>query len=186
MSTHTAERRPLGALGRMGVVAALHVGLLYMIANSLGHGAIDPGKQDRGHDHRRGAAARRSATAARTVTSRRGATPWCSLTTASGPRVRTDGRHHGPAARCRRPPGADGRKRRRAAAHRRRASGLALPAVSAAVSAQRNPRGQHGHRRHRGLRDCRTAASATRASSRARDSRRWISRRWMRRSANGA
>lgn len=36
MSTHTAERRPLGALGRMGVVAALHVGLLYMIANSLG------------------------------------------------------------------------------------------------------------------------------------------------------
>jgi protein TonB len=36
MSAHTAERRPLGALGRMGVVAALHVGLLYMIANSLG------------------------------------------------------------------------------------------------------------------------------------------------------
>jgi protein TonB len=36
MSTRTAERRPLGALGRMGVVAALHVGLLYMIANSLG------------------------------------------------------------------------------------------------------------------------------------------------------
>lgn len=36
MSTHTAERRPLGAIGRMGVVAALHVGLLYMIANSLG------------------------------------------------------------------------------------------------------------------------------------------------------
>ncbi len=36
MTTHTAERRPLGALGRMGVVAALHAGLLYMIANSLG------------------------------------------------------------------------------------------------------------------------------------------------------
>ncbi len=36
MSTYTAERRPLGALGRMGVVAALHAGLLYMIANSLG------------------------------------------------------------------------------------------------------------------------------------------------------
>ena len=36
MTTHTAERRPLGALGRMGIVAALHVGLLYMIANSLG------------------------------------------------------------------------------------------------------------------------------------------------------
>jgi len=36
MSTHTAERRPLGALGRMGVVAAMHVGLLYLIANSLG------------------------------------------------------------------------------------------------------------------------------------------------------
>jgi periplasmic protein TonB len=36
MSTHTAERRPLGALGRMGVVAALHVGALYLIASSLG------------------------------------------------------------------------------------------------------------------------------------------------------
>jgi periplasmic protein TonB len=36
MSTQTAERRPLGALGRMGVVAAMHVGLLYLIANSLG------------------------------------------------------------------------------------------------------------------------------------------------------
>ena len=36
MTTHTAERRPLGALGRMGVVAAMHVGLLYLIANSLG------------------------------------------------------------------------------------------------------------------------------------------------------
>ena len=36
MSTHIAERRPFGALGRMGIVAALHVGLLYMIANSLG------------------------------------------------------------------------------------------------------------------------------------------------------
>jgi protein TonB len=36
MSTHTAERRPLGALGRMGVVTALHAGALYLIANSLG------------------------------------------------------------------------------------------------------------------------------------------------------
>jgi len=36
MSTHTAERRPLGAMGRMGVVAAMHVGLLYVIAKSLG------------------------------------------------------------------------------------------------------------------------------------------------------
>ena len=36
MTAHTAERRPLGALGRMGVVAAMHVGLLYLIANSLG------------------------------------------------------------------------------------------------------------------------------------------------------
>lgn len=36
MSTRTVERRPLGALGRMGVVAALHAGLFYMIANSLG------------------------------------------------------------------------------------------------------------------------------------------------------
>ena len=36
MSTHTAERRPLGALGRMSIVAALHVGALYLIASSLG------------------------------------------------------------------------------------------------------------------------------------------------------
>lgn len=36
MSTHTAERRPMGALGRMGIVAALHVGALYLIASSLG------------------------------------------------------------------------------------------------------------------------------------------------------
>jgi len=36
MSAHTAERRPLGALGRMGIVAALHVGALYLIASSLG------------------------------------------------------------------------------------------------------------------------------------------------------
>jgi protein TonB len=36
MTTHIAERRPLGALGRMSVVAAMHVGLLYLIANSLG------------------------------------------------------------------------------------------------------------------------------------------------------
>jgi periplasmic protein TonB len=36
MSTHTAERRPLGALGRMGVVTGLHAGVLYLIANSLG------------------------------------------------------------------------------------------------------------------------------------------------------
>jgi len=36
MSTRIAERRPLGALGRMGVVAALHVGVLYLIAASLG------------------------------------------------------------------------------------------------------------------------------------------------------
>jgi periplasmic protein TonB len=36
MSAHTAERRPLGALGRMGVVAAMHVGVLYLIADSMG------------------------------------------------------------------------------------------------------------------------------------------------------
>ena len=36
MSTHTAVRRPVGALGRMGVVAGLHVAALYLIASSLG------------------------------------------------------------------------------------------------------------------------------------------------------
>jgi periplasmic protein TonB len=36
MVTRTAERRPLGALGRITLVAALHAGLLLVIANSLG------------------------------------------------------------------------------------------------------------------------------------------------------
>jgi len=36
MVARTAEMRPLGALGRMGVVAAVHVGVLYVIAQSLG------------------------------------------------------------------------------------------------------------------------------------------------------
>lgn len=36
MNTSVAEKRPLGALGRMGMVAALHAGALYLIATSLG------------------------------------------------------------------------------------------------------------------------------------------------------
>jgi len=36
MVARTAEKRPLGALGRMSVVAALHVGAALLIANSLG------------------------------------------------------------------------------------------------------------------------------------------------------
>src|SRR5688572_3903131 len=36
MNTSVADRRPLGALGRMGMVAGLHVGALYLIAMSLG------------------------------------------------------------------------------------------------------------------------------------------------------
>jgi protein TonB len=36
MTTGTAERRPLGTLGRISLVAALHAGLLLVIANSLG------------------------------------------------------------------------------------------------------------------------------------------------------
>jgi protein TonB len=39
MSAHVAERRPLGALGRMSLVAGLHVGVLFVIARSLGIGA---------------------------------------------------------------------------------------------------------------------------------------------------
>lgn len=39
MVTRTAERRPYGALGRMGVVAALHVCVLFVIARSLGIGS---------------------------------------------------------------------------------------------------------------------------------------------------
>ena len=39
MVTRTAERRPYGALGRMGVVAALHVCVLFVIARSMGIGA---------------------------------------------------------------------------------------------------------------------------------------------------
>ena len=36
MTAQTAERRPMGALGRMGMVAALHGAVLYLIASSLG------------------------------------------------------------------------------------------------------------------------------------------------------
>lgn len=36
MNTSVAERRPMGALGRMGMVAGLHVAALYLIASSLG------------------------------------------------------------------------------------------------------------------------------------------------------
>lgn len=36
MNTAVAEKRPLGALGRMGMVAGLHVAALYLIATGLG------------------------------------------------------------------------------------------------------------------------------------------------------
>ena len=36
MNTNVAERRPLGALGRMSMVAGLHLAALYLIATSLG------------------------------------------------------------------------------------------------------------------------------------------------------
>jgi periplasmic protein TonB len=36
MNTTVAEKRPLGALGRMGMVAGLHVAALYLIATGLG------------------------------------------------------------------------------------------------------------------------------------------------------
>lgn len=36
MTTSVAEKRPLGALGRMGAVAGLHAAALYLIAASLG------------------------------------------------------------------------------------------------------------------------------------------------------
>jgi protein TonB len=36
MNTHVAERRPLGALGRMGVVGGLHLAVIYLVATSLG------------------------------------------------------------------------------------------------------------------------------------------------------
>jgi len=42
MVTRTAERHPYGALGRMGVVAALHVCVLFVIARSLGIGTKAP------------------------------------------------------------------------------------------------------------------------------------------------
>ena len=45
MNTTVAEKRPLGALGRMGMVAGLHVAALYLIATSLGivpKIAVDP------------------------------------------------------------------------------------------------------------------------------------------------
>jgi len=39
MAAVAAQRRPLGALGRMGMVAGLHVAVLFVIARSLGIGA---------------------------------------------------------------------------------------------------------------------------------------------------
>jgi periplasmic protein TonB len=36
MNASVAEKRPVGALGRMGMVAGLHVAALYLIASSLG------------------------------------------------------------------------------------------------------------------------------------------------------
>lgn len=36
MNTRVAQRRPLGALGRMGIVAGIHVAAVYLIASSLG------------------------------------------------------------------------------------------------------------------------------------------------------
>lgn len=36
MSVHSAHTRPLGALGRMGLVAAIHVGVLFVVAGSFG------------------------------------------------------------------------------------------------------------------------------------------------------
>jgi periplasmic protein TonB len=36
MSAQAAEKRPLGALGRMGVVAAMHVAVVLVLANSFG------------------------------------------------------------------------------------------------------------------------------------------------------
>jgi protein TonB len=39
MVSRTAERRPLGALGRMGIVAAMHVAVLFVIARSVGIGS---------------------------------------------------------------------------------------------------------------------------------------------------
>jgi len=40
MATRIAERRPLGALGRMGLVAAIHVAVLFAIMRSLGIGSV--------------------------------------------------------------------------------------------------------------------------------------------------
>ena len=39
MAAVAAQRRPLGALGRMSLVAAIHVAVLFAIARSLGIGA---------------------------------------------------------------------------------------------------------------------------------------------------
>jgi periplasmic protein TonB len=36
MGTRITERRPIGAIGRMSLVAAMHVGVVYLIADSLG------------------------------------------------------------------------------------------------------------------------------------------------------
>ena len=185
MSTHTAERRPLGALGRMGVVAALHAGLLYMIANSLGmvpsilenktEATIidepppidDPAPQPEPD-----------------LTQRRD--------TVVIPDAPPDLEFESPDVITGPPPDViESQEQARGSAVVQPlivgcASGLASPAVSATISAQRNPRRQRRHGRHRGLR-------IAERPSRRRTHRQehgipgaGSSRRWMRRSANGA
>src|SRR3954471_1409503 len=36
MPAHATEKRPIGALGRMGVISAMHVALILVLANSFG------------------------------------------------------------------------------------------------------------------------------------------------------
>ena len=48
MAAVAAQRRPFGALGRMSLVAAIHVAVLFAIARSLGIGVRSRGASDIG------------------------------------------------------------------------------------------------------------------------------------------
>ena len=153
MSAHTAERRPLGALGRMGFVAGMHVALLLSAGTQLGVGAADPRKtvgdvidETRAPDDPPPPPDPRLDPADRDI-------HWFLRMMPHS--VRDDQRR---VDHARRPASRSARQKTRR--KRRRAcpiivnvqAGSASPAVAAAVSARRYPRRQPGHVRRRDLR----------------------------------
>ena len=178
MAAHTAERRPLGALGRMGLVAALHVGVLFASPAAWAWCPSLVEERDRSHDHRRDAApeellppcpirfrsSRLTAWCSRIVPSHAASTnSRTSITGAAGRDHRSSRRTLAEAPSCSREiVGVQSRS--------------APSAVAAAVLRSDDPRRATRARPKSRSTCCRTAASATHASSRARDSKTGSSR----------